>query len=92
MSNQSELQLTEEFVASRRMLVKGVAGGGLAALFAVVGAGRILADENDTDDLDDADDSDDDDGNGDDDDDRGSGKGSNRGKGGKRRKGRKGRR
>lgn len=35
----------KETVTSRRVLAKGAAAGGLAALFAAVGSGRVLADE-----------------------------------------------
>ncbi len=48
MDEQIEQRTGEEPRATRRTIAKGAAGGGLAAIFAAVGAGRVGAQSEDT--------------------------------------------
>lgn len=50
MNEQNEMTMSEEPTATRRVIAKGAAATGLAALFASVASGRILADEGQDDD------------------------------------------
>src|SRR5215212_8872100 len=48
MEQRMDDMMIEETTATRRVVAKGVAAGGLVALFAAVGAGRVLAQGEDT--------------------------------------------